>query len=114
MWVDEVKSHVPVLEGDLKESIHAVVRTRKASDKTEGLPTGSVTVGPCYGTPRSDGRHSVPPGVYGLWVEFGVKSKSRYPKQPFMRPAFDATVDTAINAFADTLRAGLADALKED
>ena len=33
LWVPEVQSRVPVLEGDV-ESIHAVVRTRKASDKT--------------------------------------------------------------------------------
>jgi HK97 gp10 family phage protein len=113
MWVDEVKSRVPVLEGDLKESIHSFVRTRKASDKTEGLPTGSVTVGPAYGTPRSDGRHSVPPAVYGMWVEFGVKSKSRYPKQPFMRPAFDATAEKAVKLFSDTLKEALEEIAKE-
>ncbi len=72
-WVPAVQSRVPVLEGDLKQSIHAVVRTRKASEKTAGLPTGSVKVGPCYGTPRSDGRHSFVPAIYGMWVEFGVR-----------------------------------------
>ena len=109
-WVPQVQSRVPVLEGDLKESIHAVVRTRKASEKTAGLPTGSVKVGPCYGTPRSDGKHSVPPGVYGMWIEFG---KTNYTRHPFLRPAFDSTVQTAIETFAETLRSGLADALKD-
>jgi HK97 gp10 family phage protein len=112
-WVPAVQSRVPVLEGDLKESIHAVVRTRKASEKSDGLPTGSVKVGPCYGTPRSDGRHSFVPAIYGLWVEFGVKSKEKYPAQPFLRPTFDATVNTAIELFAETLRDGLAEAVKD-
>jgi HK97 gp10 family phage protein len=112
-WVPEVQSRVPTLEGDLKESIHAVVRTRKASDKTDGLPTGSVTVGPCYGTPRTDGRHSFVPAIYGMWVEFGVRSKPKYPAQPFMRPTFDATVTSVIELFSETLRSGLTDALKD-
>jgi HK97 gp10 family phage protein len=111
-WVPAVQSRVPVLEGDLKQSIHAVVRTRRASEKTAGLPTGSVKVGPCYGTPRSDGRHSFVPAIYGMWVEFGVKSK-KYPSQPFLRPSFDATVNTVIELFAETLRSGLSDALKD-
>ena len=111
-WVPQVQSRVPVLEGDLKQSIVAKVRTRKATNATQGVPSGSVTVGPGYGTPRSDGRHSVPPAVYGMWVEFGVKSK-KYPADPFLRRTFDATVNEVIELFAETMKSGLEDALKD-
>lgn len=111
-WVDAVKSHVPVLRGDLKDSIIAKVSTRKGKAETSGLPTGIVTVGPGYGVKRSDNKKSVPPGVYGMWVEFGLHAK-RYKKEPFMRPAFDSTGQQAVDVFADTLRNGLEDALKD-
>ena len=108
-WVEVVKSRVPVLIGDLKNSIISRVRTRKSS---RGTVVGEVQVGP--GTvPRTDNhRNSVGPSIYASWVEFGLKTKE-YPKQPFMRPAFDATAEKAIELFADTLREGLADALKD-
>lgn len=112
-WVEEVKSRVPVLEGDLKQSIVSKVRTRKATEASQGLPTGSVEVGPGYGTPRSDGKRSVPPAIYGMWVEFGVASK-KYQKEPFLRPTFDATANDMVSLFAETLKSGLADALKDD
>lgn len=111
-WVDAVKSHVPVLRGDLRESIIAKVSTRKASAKSSGLPTGVVTVGPGYGVKRSDDKKSVPPGVYGMWVEFGLKTK-KYPKEPFMRPAFDSTGQQAVDVFAETMRSGLEAAIKD-
>jgi HK97 gp10 family phage protein len=112
-WVDAVKSHVPVLLGDLRESIAAKVTTRKGRWQSGGLPTGSVTVGPSYNVPRSDDKKSVPPGVYGMFVEFGLKAK-RYKKEPFMRPAFDSTGSAAVDVFANTLRSGLEEAIKND
>jgi HK97 gp10 family phage protein len=112
-WVDAVKSHVPVLLGDLKESIAAKVTTRKGRWQSGGLPTGSVTVGPSYNVPRSDDKKSVPPGVYGMFVEFGLKTK-KYKKNPFLRKTFDSTGDAAVDVFASTMRSGLEQAIKED
>jgi HK97 gp10 family phage protein len=112
-WVDAVKAHVPVLRGDLRDSIVAKVSTRKGKAQSAGLPTGTVTVGPGYGTgERTDGKKSVPPGVYGMWVEFGLKTKI-YPKEPFMRPTFDTTGEQAVDIFASTMMSGLEEAIKD-
>ena len=111
-WVEVVKSHVPVDTGDLRDSIIAKVSTRKGKWSSGGLPSGTVTVGPCFGVPRSDGKKSVPPGVYGMWVEFGLKTK-KYPRHAFMRPTFDSSGSAAVDIFADTMRSGLADAIKD-
>jgi HK97 gp10 family phage protein len=109
MWVAEASSRVPVLTGDLRDSIAAEVLIKKQGK----VHVGSVTVGPAINTKesRSDGRNSVGPGVYGMWVEFGLKKKP-YPKQPFLRPTFDATADKAVTMFADTLKAGLDDVMR--
>jgi hypothetical protein len=48
-----------------------------------------------------------------MFVEFGLKKKI-YPKHPFLRPTFDSTKEQVVDVFADTLRNGLADALKND
>ena len=50
--------------------------------------------------PRTDGKGSVAPGIYRMWVEFGLKRK-QFPEQPFMRPTSDATGDKAMKLFAD-------------
>jgi HK97 gp10 family phage protein len=111
-WVGEAQSRTPVLLGDLKNSMTSVVKTRKGAKNSDGLPTGSVRVGPGF-IDRTDGReNSVSPGVYGMFVEFGLKAK-HYPKQPFMRPTFDATSDEAVELFADTMKSGLEDAIKD-
>jgi HK97 gp10 family phage protein len=111
-WVDEAKSRTPVLLGDLRDSMTSVVKTRSGAKTADGLPTGSVQVGPGF-IDRTDGREtSVSPGVYGMFVEFGLKAK-KYPTQPFMRPTFDSTSDQAVELFADTMKSGLADALKD-
>lgn len=109
-WVEAVKQHVPVLLGDLKNSITSIVRTRKGKGGV-GLPTGAVEVGPGY-APRTDGKkNSQGPGIYGMFVEFGLNAK-KYKKQPFMRPTFDSTAEQAVNIFADTMQAGFEDAIK--
>lgn len=104
-WVEEVKSRVPVLEGDLKNSIVAKVSTGK--DGTNGR----VAVGPNLRFKRTDGKKSVGPGVYAMWVEFGLKKK-KYPAHPFMRPCFDSTKEKVVELFADTLREGLEEIVK--
>jgi HK97 gp10 family phage protein len=108
-WVEAVKSRAPVLIGDLKNSIISRIRTRKSS---RGTVVGEVQVGPGTAPRTDDHQNSVGPSIYASWVEFGLKTKD-YPKQPFMRPAFDATAEKAIELFADTLREGLADALND-
>lgn len=98
-WVDEVQSRVPVSSGDLKDSIVKKVTTRKDKNGEVG---GTVSVGPRY-----DGRGSQSPGVYGMFIEFGVKSSKsplRAEGQPFMRPTFDSTKETAVEIFSKTLK----------
>lgn len=109
-WVAEVKAHVPVDTGDLRDSI-----IHKVEMKNNG--TGAtVTVGPGYdrtalkNASGSQGSTSSP-GVYGLFVEFGVHAH-KYTNHPFMRPTFDATADTVTEYFAAGLREDLEDALK--
>jgi HK97 gp10 family phage protein len=111
-WVEAVKRNVPVLLGDLKNSITSVVRTRKGKGGV-GLPTGSVEVGPGY-VPRTDGKkNSVGPGIYGMFVEFGLHAR-KYLKNPFMRPTFDSTAEQAVDIFADTMKAGFEEAIRND
>jgi hypothetical protein len=80
----------------LKDSVIARVRTQK------GGSAGKVSVGPGYG-----GKGSQDPGVYGMFVEFPMKKRPKYPTQPFMRPTFDATAEKAIGLFADTMKEAL-------
>jgi len=93
MWMADLKAKVPVLTDELRDSIGVKIRTRKYGR------VGSVTVGPTWG----DGETEESPGLYGKFVEFGTKVAD-YPKQPFMRPVFDATQDKAVEMFADILR----------
>lgn len=108
-WVPEVKSRVPVLSGDLKDSIIKAVKTRK--DKN-GEVSGTVWVGPAMDAPRTDGKKSVGPGIYSQWIEFGLKRK-KYPAHPFMRPTLDATSENAVKLFGDTLKEVLEEIVKE-
>lgn len=96
MWVDAVKARAPKDSGDLANSISMKMRTRPNDE------SGSVTVGPAY-----TGKGSQDPGVYGMFVEFGLKNKQMYPRQPFLRPAFDATAEKAIEVFAETMKNNL-------
>jgi hypothetical protein len=46
-------------------------------DSTAVDPSFSLLtqVGPAADAPRTDGKDSVGPGIYGMWVEFGLKKK---------------------------------------
>jgi HK97 gp10 family phage protein len=101
-WIGELKSRVPILSGELRDSID-----QKVSVRDEGQ-SGTVTVGPTWG--RGKGNQS--PGLYAMFVEFGLRVK-RYPMQPFMRPTFDATAEKATKLFADTLKGELEAATKD-
>ena len=107
-WVPEVQQRAPVLLGDLRNSIIKKVKTRK---NKEGDVGWSVEVGPAMNAPRTDGKDSVGPGIYAMWVEFGLKKI--YPKQPFMRPTFDATSEKVVKLFSETLKEALEEIAKE-
>lgn len=107
-WIPEVQSRIPVSSGDLKNSIIKAIKTRK--DKN-GEVSGTVWVGPAMDAPRTDGKKSVGPGIYGMWVEFGLKKK-KYPAQPFMRPTIDATGEEAVKLFSETLKEVLDEIVK--
>jgi HK97 gp10 family phage protein len=99
-WVPLAQSKAPDDSGGLRDSIRARVST-----KNEGQE-GSVTVGPTF-MPRKDGKKSVGPGVYGMFVEFGLKKKE-YPSTPFLRPTFDTSGMTVVDVFAEVLKEELA------
>jgi hypothetical protein len=84
-------------------------------DSTAVDPSFSLLtqVGPAADAPRTDGKDRVGPGIYGVWVEFGLKKKKRYPAQPYMRPTLDATEDKAVKLFADTLKEVLEEIAKD-
>jgi HK97 gp10 family phage protein len=104
-WVPEMKSRVPVDTGSLRDSVIQQVKTKR--DKN-GEVSGTVTVGPEY-----TGLGSQDPGVYAMWVEFGVKSKPKYPVSPFARRTLDATGENAVKIFSETLKTVLEEILKK-
>lgn len=119
-WAEMAKSHVPVGNpltahkkdynpGALRDSIGYQIKTSSKSD------TGTVQVGPMYdskGQAEGSNNTSQSPGVYGMFVEFGLKTTT-YPKQPFMRPTFDVSAERIIQLFADNLRDDLEAAVKK-
>ncbi len=108
-WVGEMKSRVPVDSGSLRDSIIKAVKTKKDRN---GEIAGTVWVGPAMNAPRRDDRDSVGPGIFGLWVEMGLKRK-KYRPIPFARPTLDATGDKAVKLFADTLKEVLEEIAKQ-
>jgi HK97 gp10 family phage protein len=110
-WVPEVQSRTPDVDGALRDSIAKKVTTR-AVGKDSGDLTGTVEVGPELHAKRRDNKKSVGPGIYGMWVEFSLKTR-KYLAHPFMRPTFDATADKAVEIFAKTLQDELEDAVKK-
>jgi HK97 gp10 family phage protein len=106
MWVSEMKSRAPVLDGDLRDSIGSKITSKSNKD---GL-SATVSVGPMYGvSPRKPGDSTQQPAVYAQFVEFGTKNMKR---EPFARPTFDATADKAVEIFVDALRGDLKDIIK--
>lgn len=103
--VENVKSHIEAVDtGALRDSIDFVIKTSNSSD------SATLEVGPTYDKKTvKPGQKS--PGVYGMFVEFGLKTK-KYPRQPFMRPTFDTDAERWIQIFADGLREDLEEAVK--
>ena len=105
IWKSGLKSRVPSDTGNLAESIDYVVKMSTREDN------GSVTVGPTYIPGKGGKLGSESPGVYGRFVELGLKLKE-YKSTPWMRPEFDATAETMIGIFAEKLGEDLEDAVK--
>jgi len=104
--VSPVAAHKDSAPGELRDSIGVTVHVDK------DLGSSVAQVGPQYTKGlHEDSTHD--PGVYGRWVEFGRQSGSRDGKtfasvqgpEPFIRPAYEATKETAVEAYAKTANA---------
>lgn len=106
--VEAIKAHVPVDSGDLRDSIGYVIKTSGKQD------SASMQIGPTYDkkAAKAAKNTSESPGVYGMFVEFGVKSR-KYKKTPYMRPTFDVSADRWVQVFAENLREDLEEAVKD-
>ena len=51
------------------------------------------------------------PGVYPIFVDFGLKKK--YPAQPLLRPTFDGAQDRAFDLFSEISKSELERSAKE-
>jgi HK97 gp10 family phage protein len=105
--VREAKSRAPVAvkdtpqrrPGELRDAITAgPVRTSPKHERA------SLRVGPeIAAKDKEDSAQS--PGVYGKFVEFGSIHNPN--KKPFLRPAFDAAAQAALDAATDVLAAAV-------
>lgn len=109
----EVERRTPIgPEGDLKE--HVIVKV-EVDTAARG---GSALIGFSSAT---SGRTGKPMDLIAYWVEYGHrlvghgkrkkdrKDLGKVPPHPFMRPAFDASADRAVEVFGDTLIDSLSD-----
>jgi len=104
----------PVRTGALREDV--IVKVHVSGDLTRNF----VRIGPGYdraGLPvrkrgrfagRSDTTRS--PGVYGKFLELGTH---KMPPHPWLRPAWEASKDAALETFVAYCRAGLEAVLSE-
>lgn len=86
----EARNLVPVRSGNLRSSIAVVTNSRNVNFSGGSLSNGTyqVYIGPLQGKGQP---HD---GFYGHMIEFGTVKMAA---QPFIRPAFDAQADRAIN-----------------
>ena len=88
--VEEAERLAPKLSGELATDIEA--EPGRTNDKTR-----KVVIGP----EKDD--------FYGMFQEFGTRHN---PAQPFLRPAWDARVEDALNRLIAELREGIEDAAR--
>lgn len=105
--LDEAKLRAPVDTGALRDSIAMKVSTNTKAE------SGTVTIGAKLDqvVRKAGGDQSQTPGVYGMFVEFGVPSRN-VSAQPWLRPSFDSKSESAVEAFANKLREGLVEVAK--
>lgn len=85
-------SHPESEPGELRDSIVVKVRLGKNLDVSE------AKIGPGYDKDKYGGdKHTQSPGVYGKFVEYGT---AKMAPEPFMRPAFQAGAQKALEAYA--------------
>lgn len=90
-------SHPESEPGELRDSIDVAVRLGK------NLDVSTAKVGPLYNKSKySDKNRTHSPGIYGKFVEYGT---SKMGPQPFMRPAFQAGKENAVQAYAKVVDA---------
>jgi len=112
--VQDVREFVPVghtekddAPGYLREAIGSkVLRAREGQIR--------LLVGPrsIHRGGGGEGKETMNPGVYGMFVEFGLKNKKNYPRQPYMRPAFDDNSEKWMATFRGAMTAQLNQGLK--
>jgi HK97 gp10 family phage protein len=100
--------------GALADSIIAITTISNSTGKQRG----QVKIGPTYQAVPHGNSSTTRPGIYALWVEYGLKNPRvgglrsgkkdkntgnvpNYPAQPFMRPAFDNGATKSIEIFRD-------------
>lgn len=105
--VEQIKALVPVDSGDLRESIGYTIKTKQSSD------SAVLLIGPTFDKTaiKKGAGTTSSPGVYGMFVEFGVKAH-KYTFKPYMRPTFDINADRWIQVFAENLKEDLEEAVK--
>lgn len=91
---EEARRLVPVRTGNLRESIGVATGGLNYSALSLSKAGISVEIGP------RQGRDEPHDGFYGHMVEFGTFKMA---PQPFMRPAFDTTVDEAMQVVIEHL-----------
>jgi HK97 gp10 family phage protein len=102
IWRDEIRQNAPRLTGWLSSQ---VTFTTSLSSTYE---SGTAHVGVrAKQNPKDKRKVSAANEAY--WYELGTVHQ---PARPFIRPAFAARRDAVLNAFADTLREGLAAVFK--
>jgi HK97 gp10 family phage protein len=98
-------SHPESEPGDLRDSVVVTVRLGK------DLDTSVAHVGPGYDKAKYGGeKHTQSPGVYDKFVEYGT---AKMAPEPFMRPAFQAGKEKALEAYTKVV-SSLIGLLKKD
>ena len=107
------KANVPVKSGALQKSIKVRVRNKKDRWRLKGVVVaGNKEAYYAHMVEFGTAAHLIKPkSRKSLFIAGVMRELVEHPgaaPHPFMRPAFDAANEAAVNAFADKARAGLA------
>lgn len=109
---DAARAQAPVHDGDLKKSIRVSMRTRsKAGWVNANVKAGDKVAYYAHMVEFGTARHWIrPKNRKSLFFAGLARQAVEHPgarPRPFMRPAFDAKAQTAIETMADYIRARL-------